>query len=63
MIDRQLIAECEYKDFAPIFFEFENVFRKLDSMQIRSIVGDRCMDLFEERFIRLVLATFRALAK
>lgn len=63
MIDRQLIEECEYKDFAPLFLEMENVFRKLDSREIRSIVGDRVMDQLEDRFIRLVLATFRALAK
>lgn len=63
MIDRQLIEECEYEDFAPIFLELEYVFRKLDSREIRSIVGDRPMDLLEDRFIRLVLATFRALAK
>lgn len=63
MIDRQLIEECEYKDFAPLFLEMENVFRKLDYCEIRSIVGDRPMDLLEDRFIRLVLATFRALEK
>lgn len=63
MIDRQLIEECEYKDFAPLFLEMENVFRELDSREIRSIVGDRFMDQLEDRFIRLVLETFRALAK
>lgn len=63
MIDRQLIEECEYKDFAPLFLELENVFRKLESREIRSIVGDRVMDQLEDRFIRLVLETFRALDK
>lgn len=63
MIDRQLIEECEYKDFAPIFLELENVLRKLESREIRSIVGDRPMDHLEDRFIRLVLETFRALEK
>lgn len=63
MIDRQLIEECEYKDFAPLFLELENVFRKLESREIRCIVGDRAMDLLEDRFIRLVLETFRALEK
>lgn len=63
MIDRQLIEECEYKDFAPLFLELENVFRKLESREIRSIVGDRVMDHLEDRFIRLVLETYRALEK
>lgn len=31
MIDRQLIEECEFKDFAPLFLEMEDVFRKLES--------------------------------
>lgn len=61
MIDRELIEEMSYQDFAPVFRDMERVFQKLDALEIRSIVGDRPVDLLEDKFIRLVLATFRVL--
>lgn len=63
MIDKQLIQELAYNDFLPIFSDMEKCFKRLDSMDIRLVVGDRPVDLLEDKFIRLVLATFQALEK
>lgn len=63
MIDKQLCQELEYNDFLPIFSDIEKCMKRLDSLEIRSVVGDRAVDVFEDKFIRLILATFQALEK
>lgn len=63
MIDKQLIQELNYSDFAPVFLDLNFVLSRLDALEIRSIVGDRPVDQLEDKFIRLVLATYKQLAK
>lgn len=63
MIDKQLCQELEYNDFLPIFSDIEKCMERLDALEIRCVVGDRVVDVFEDKFIRLILATFQALEK
>lgn len=63
MIDKNLIKELDYNDFLPIFSDMEKCYKRLDALDIRLVVGDRVMDQLEDKFIRMVLATFHALEK
>lgn len=63
MIDKNLNQDLYYNDFLPVFSDIEKCFKRLDALDLRLVVGNRAVDQFEDRFIRLILATYQALEK
>lgn len=54
-------GECvEYhRDLMPIFADMMACLERLDAFEIRLIVGDRMVDLLEDRLIRLIYKSYQ----